>query len=183
MVIDLPVHLLSAMSDGGVDFGHTLVVLEDGAEATVLTETASFSETDGGLHCGATEIVVGRGANLRFVNLQDWGKGVWHFAHQRAVLGRDASLQWTIAALGSRLAKVNQHVGLLGEGGSCQVNGVLFTEGKQHLTYYTLQHHEVPHCHSDFLYKAALQDRSRTVWRGMIKVAPGAKNRRLSAQR
>jgi Fe-S cluster assembly protein SufD len=166
--------MLSAMSDGRVDFGHVLVVLEDGAEATVLAETAGFGETDGGLHCGATEIMVGRGANLRFVNLQDWGKGVWHFAHQRAVVGRDASLQWTVAALGSRLAKVNQHVGLMGEGASCQVNGVLFTEGKQHLTYHTLQHHEAPHCHSDFLYKAALQDRSRTVWRGMIKVDPGA---------
>ena len=140
----------------------------------MLAETASWQETSGGLHCGATEILVGRGANLRFVNLQDWGRGVWHFAHQRAVIGRDATLQWTVAALGSRLCKVNQHVSLVGEGASCQVNGVLFTEGKQHLTYHTLQHHEAPHCHSDFLYKAALQDRSRTLWRGMIKVDPGA---------
>ena len=174
VVVELPLHAFSAMTDGSVDFGRTLVILEDGAEATVLAETASFAETDGGLHCGATEIMVGRGANLRFVNLQDWGHGVWHFAHQRALVGRDASLQWTIAALGSRLSKVNQQVGLVGEGASCQVNGVLFTEGKQHLAYHTLQHHEAPHCQSDFLYKAALQDRSRTVWRGMIKVSPGA---------
>lgn len=117
---------------------------------------------------------MGCGANLRFVNLQDWGQGVWHFAQQRALVGRDATLQWTIAALGSRLSKVNQHVSLVGEGASCQVNGVLFTEGKQQLTYHTLQHHEARHCQSDFLYKAALQDRSRTVWRGMIKVDPGA---------
>jgi Fe-S cluster assembly protein SufD len=174
VVVELPLHMFSTLTDGGVDFGHTLVILEDGAEATVLAETASGSETGGGLHCGATEILVGCGANLRFVNLQDWGRGVWHFAQQRALVERDASLQWTIAALGSRLCKVNQHVSLVGEGASCQVNGVLFTEGKQHLTYHTLQHHEAPHCHSDFLYKAALQDRSRTVWRGMIKVDPGA---------
>jgi Fe-S cluster assembly protein SufD len=174
VVVELPLHMFSAMTDGRVDFGRTLVVLEDGAEATVLAETASEGKTDSGLHCGATEILLGRGANLRFVNLQDWGHGVWHFAHQRALVGCDASLQWTIAALGSRLAKVNQHVSLIGEGASCQVNGVLFTEGKQHLAYHTLQHHEAPHCQSDFLYKAALQDRSRTVWRGMIKVSPGA---------
>jgi Fe-S cluster assembly protein SufD len=174
VVIELPLHVFSALTDDGVDFGRTLVVLEDGAEATVLAETASRSETSGGFHCGATEILVGRGANLRFVNLQDWGRGVWHFAQQRALVGRDATLQWTIAALGSRLSKVNQHVSLVGEGASCQVNGVLFTEGKQHLTYHTLQHHEARHCQSDFLYKAALQDRSRTVWRGMIKVDPDA---------
>ena len=63
---------------------------------------------------------------------------------------------------------------LAGEGASCQVNGVMFTENKQHLSYHTLQHHEQPHCTSDFLYKAALQDKSRTVWRGMIKVDEGA---------
>ena len=51
----------------------------------------------------------------------------------------------------------------------------MFTEGKQHLAYHTLQHHQAPHCRSDLLYKGALQDSSRTVWRGMIKVDPGAR--------
>jgi Fe-S cluster assembly protein SufD len=64
-----------------------------------------------GLHCGAVEVLLGRGANLRYINLQDWGRGVWHFAHQKALVRQDASLQWTIGALGCRLCKVNQHVG------------------------------------------------------------------------
>ncbi len=50
----------------------------------------------------------------------------------------------------------------------------MFTEGKQHLTYNTLQHHEAENCKSDLLYKGALQDKSRLVWRGMIKVDVGA---------
>ena len=174
VVIDEPLLALSSMSDGGVDLGHTLVILEDGARATLMSESASCGGQDRGLHCGAVELLVGQGANLRYINLQDWGSGVWHFAHQKAVLRQDASLQWTIGALGCRLCKVNQHVALIEPGAACQVNGVLFTEGKQHLSYHTLQHHRSPHCNSDFLYKAALQDRSRTVWRGMIKVDPGA---------
>jgi Fe-S cluster assembly protein SufD len=144
VVIDQPLHTLSLMWPGAVDLGHTLVVLEPGAEATLLAETASVDQagqSPGGLHCGAIELIVGQGARLRYVNLQNWSNGVWHFAHQRGVVGRDASLQWTIAALGSRLAKVNQHVELIGEGADAQVNGVMFTEGKQHLSYHTLQHH------------------------------------------
>jgi Fe-S cluster assembly protein SufD len=174
VVIEQPLHILSAMSDGGVDLGHSLIVLEEGAEATVLAETASTDPAGSGLHCGAVEILVGPRAKLRYVNLQDWGTGVWHFAHHKALVGRDASLQWTIGALGSRLAKVNQHVALVGEGASAQVNGVMFTDGKQHLSYHTLQHHESPHCTSDLLYKGALQGHSRVVWRGMIKVDPDA---------
>ena len=170
--VDEPLHAMSAMSSSGTDFNHTLVVLEEGAEATLLSETAG-GERDG-LHCGAIELIVGPGARLRYVNLQNWGAGVWHFAHQKGLVDTDAGLQWTIGALGSRLAKVNQHVALTGEGAAAEVNGVMFTEGKQHLSYQTLQHHEAPSCKSDLLYKGALQDKSRLVWRGMIKVDVGA---------
>lgn len=172
VVVDQPLHILSALAETGTDLGRILIVLEEGAEATILSETAGGA-TDG-LHAGAVEIFVGPGARLRYVNLQHWGTGVWHFAHQKAVVDRDASLQWTIGALGARLAKVNQHVSLVGRGGEAQVNGVMFTEGKQHLSYHTLQRHEVEGCRSDLLYKGALQDHSRLVWRGMIKVDHGA---------
>lgn len=175
VVVDEPFHAFSVIADGGVDFGRTLVILEDGAQATLLNEMASagndgLGSTIGGLHCGAIELIVGNNARLVYVDLQNWDTSVWHFAHQKALVESDASLQWTIGALGSRLAKVNQHVGLTGAGAECQVNGAMFTEGRQHLSYHTLQHHVAPSCRSDFLYKAALQDRSRTVWRGMIKV-------------
>jgi Fe-S cluster assembly protein SufD len=168
VTIDEPLHLLTALAGGAVDLNHTLVILEEGAQATLLAETAGG---DGpALHCGAIELLVGPGARLRYVNLQNWGSGVWHFAHQKALVDRDARLQWTIGALGSRLAKVNQHVALVGARAVAQVNGVMFTEGKQHLSYHTLQHHQAPSCKSDLLYKGALQDHSRVVWRGMIKV-------------
>ena len=173
VVLDQPIHTFTTMSEGGTDFGHTLIVLEEGAEATVLAESTNHDQHTG-LHCGAIEIFVGDRANLRYVNLQDWSQKVWHFAHQKAIVGRDANLQWTVGALGSRLAKVNQHVALAGDRANCQVNGVMFTENKQHLSYHTLQHHRKPSCTSDFLYKSALQDTSRTVWRGMIKVDEGA---------
>lgn len=174
VVIEKPFHAATAISDGQVCTSHTLVILEEGAEATFLTESTSIRENFGGLQVGGTEIVVRPGASLRFVHLQDWGKGVWCFGHKKAQVEKDANLQWTLAATGARLAKVNQHVALTGPGASVQVNGVLFTEGTQHLSYHTLQHHQAPHCKSDFLYKAALQEQSRTVWRGMIKVDPGA---------
>lgn len=167
-----PLHIQSEVTGAGADLSHTLVILDEGAEATVLSETAGGA--DQGLHVGGIELFVGPGARLRYVNLQNWGLGTWHFAHQKALVAAGGQLQWTIGALGARLAKVNQHVGLTGKDADVQVNGVMFTEGKQHLAYHTLQHHEAPHGKSDLLYKGALQDHSRLVWRGMIKVDPGA---------
>ncbi len=174
VVVDEPFYCLSLLAENGVDLGRLLVVLEEGAEATLLCEAMSTDETTAGLHCGTAEVILQPGANLRYVHLQNWNHNVFHFAHQKALIDRDASLQWTVAAMGGRLVQVNQEVGLIGTGAQCQVNGVLFTEDKQHISYQTLQHHHAPQCRSDFLYKAALRDHSRTVWRGMIKVDAGA---------
>ena len=116
------------------------------------------------------ELIQQPGSHLRYVNLQEWGHKTYNFAHQKASVDRDATLQWTLAAMGSMLSKVNQTVDLTGIGANSQVNGVMFTEARQHIAYHTLQHHQAPGCRSDFLYKAAQQDKSRTVWRGMIKV-------------
>jgi Fe-S cluster assembly protein SufD len=171
-----PLHVVAGLTDGGVDTSHVLVVLGEGAEATVLTETAGggAAGSTGGFHCGGTEIVVGENAFLRMVNLQNWNTGVWHVARQRAVVRANGRLQWTLGALGSRLSQVAQDVALVGRGADAQVNGVMFTEGRQQLVFNTSQHHEAAACRSDLLYKGALQDRSRLVWRGMIKVDKAA---------
>ncbi|MBX3421566.1 MAG: Fe-S cluster assembly protein SufD [Pirellulaceae bacterium] len=172
--IERPFRVAAGLTSGATDTGRTLIVVDEGAEATFLYEGNSPNEQADGFHCGAVEIVVKSGGRLRYVNLQDWGRRVWHFSHQQARLSRDSSLQWTVAALGSRFSHVHQQVALAGAGAYSQVNGVLFTQDKQQLTYNTLQHHQAPSCRSDFLYKSALQDQSRTVWRGMIQVDPVA---------
>ncbi len=50
----------------------------------------------------------------------------------------------------------------------------MFTTGRQHLAYVTRQDHIAPNTTSDLLYKGGLQDSSRVVWRGMIRVEKDA---------
>jgi Fe-S cluster assembly protein SufD len=167
--------LVGLAGEGRVDFGHTLVVLEEGASATLVRETAASGRSGApGFHAGALEVVQGRGSRFRLVNIQNWDSSTWHFSRERAVVGRDATLQWTVGGLGSRLAKVNQEVALAGQGAGAQVNGVMFTTGRQHLAYFTRQDHIAPHTTSDLLYKGGLKGRSRVVWKGMIRVEKDA---------
>ncbi len=174
--IDAPLFSLVGLARGGrVDMEHTLVVLEAGADATLVRETAGKAR-DGSqaLHVGAVELLVGDGAKLRFVNIQNWDDATWHFSRERAIVGADAAIQWTVGGLGSRLSKVNQEVALAGKGAKAQVNGIMFTTGKQHLAYFTRQDHQAPHTTSDLLYKGGLKDHSRVVWKGMIRVEKAA---------
>ena len=169
--ISIPLYSLIGLSTaGGADFSHTLVILEEGASATLLEETASANADAAGLHVGAVELLVGQGAQLRYVQLQNWNEKTRHFAHQVGRVQGDAQLQWTVGGLGARLAHIHQHVHLDGRGANAEVNGVTFATGRQLLSYYTQQSHSAPDTSSDLLYKDVLRDKSRVVWRGMIKV-------------
>lgn len=173
--VAIPLYSLIALqSPGSADFSHTLIVLEDGASATLLEETTSADHAAAGLHVGAVELLVGQGARLRYVQLQNWGGKVRHFAHQSGRVARDAHLQWTVGALGSRAAHIHQDVHLDGRGAQAEVNGVTFATDRQLLSYYTQQTHHQPDTRSDLLYKEVCRDESRVIWRGMIKVDPPA---------
>jgi Fe-S cluster assembly protein SufD len=123
---------------------------------------------------GAVELLVGPGASLRYVQLQNWNQQVWHLARQMGRVDRNGSLQWTVAGIGARLAHIHQEVALDGRGASAQVNGATFATDRQLLSYYTQQTHRAPQTRSDLLYKDVLRDRARVVWRGMIRVEPQA---------
>lgn len=175
VAVDVPLYsLISLHTDRAADFGHTLVILEEGASATLLEETASARPQTEGLHVGAVELLVAPGARLRYVQLQNWNAQVRHFARQVGRVGRDAMLQWTVGGLGARLAHIHQHVHLDGPGASAQVNGVSFATDRQLLSYYTQQSHHALSTQSDLLYKEVCRDRSRMVWRGMIRVDKAA---------
>jgi Fe-S cluster assembly protein SufD len=162
--------LIGLAAAGAADLSHTLVILEEGAEATLLEETASATATANGLHVGAVELLLAPRSMLRYVQLQNWNEQVWHLARQIGRVAQSASLQWTVGGLGAKAAHIHQHVHLDGPGAFGEVNGVTFTTGKQKLSYYTQQSHHAPNTRSDLLYKDVLRDQSRVVWRGMIKV-------------
>lgn len=169
--LENPLYALSAMTaEHRIDTSHTLIILEDEAEATLVHELTGVGEPAPGLHLGSVEIVVGKNSQLKYVRIQNWDDQTWHFSRERAVVAEGGSIQWTIGGLGSRLSKVNQETALTGPKASAQVNGVMFTTGKQHLAYFTRQDHQAPNTTSDLLYKGGLTGKSRTVWKGMIAV-------------
>lgn len=173
--VEAPLHSLIALAtEGAADFSHTLVILEEGASATLLEETASVDSNAPGMHMGAVELLVDANAKLRYVQLQNWNEHVWHIAHQCGRVGQNGFLQWTVGGLGSKLAHIHQDVMLDGRGAEAEVNGVTFAIDDQVISFYTQQTHNAPDTRSDLLYKEVLRDHSRVVWRGMIRVEPEA---------
>jgi Fe-S cluster assembly protein SufD len=167
--------VLWAPGDSAANFSRVFVVLGEGASLTFLHESASPTSPEGeALHAGIVELYIGARAKLTFVEIQNWGQHVWNFTHARAMVQRDAAIDWIFGAVGSRLTKNFSELSLEGEGADGRMSGFFFTDGGQHLDHDTQQNHMAPNTSSDLLFKGALVDTSRSVWQGMIYVAPGA---------
>jgi len=149
----------------------TLIVLEEGAEAEVWERYATAGE---GLFNAVVELVVGDGANLRYVCEQEVSDEGWVFATQRAEVGRDANLDWVALGFGSANGKVRMETKLAGRGSNAKVTGAYAGEGRQHLDYDTTQEHAAQDTTSDLAFRGVLADSATAVWRGMIRVDPGA---------
>ncbi|OQY88457.1 MAG: Fe-S cluster assembly protein SufD [Anaerolineae bacterium UTCFX1] len=176
VTVDEPLH--SVLWGPGANLAHVshiLVLVDEGASATYVHEAASPDETGtNSLHAGIVELQVMEGATLKFVELQSWGRHVWNFSHERARVEKSGNLDWIFGAIGSRLTKNFSELDLAGDGAWGRMSGFYFTDGAQHLDHDTQQNHLAPHTTSDLLFKGALKGSSRSVWQGMIYVAPGA---------
>ena len=173
--VEQPLHSILWGPGAFAHVSHLLVLVDEGASVTYVHESASPTENGvDTMHAGIVEIKVEQGANLKFVELQSWGKHVWNFSHERARVERDAQLDWIFGAIGSRLTKNFTEIDLAGQGSTGKMSGFYFTDGTQHLDHDTQQNHFAPNTVSDLLFKGALKGKSRSVWQGMIYVAPGA---------
>jgi Fe-S cluster assembly protein SufD len=174
--LELPLHsILWSPGSRLASFSRVVVLVGRGASLTYVHETASPTEAEGqAIHAGTVEISVGDSARLTFVELQNWGEHVWNFTHERARVGRDATLDWIFGAVGSHLTKNFSELDLVGEGSTGRMSGFYVAGGAQHFDHDTQQNHRAPNTTSDLLFKGVLTEHSRSVWQGMIYVAPGA---------
>jgi Fe-S cluster assembly protein SufD len=161
-------------TEGSALSWRTLIVLEEGAEAEVWEHWSSPSDDVDALLNSVVELSVGQGSTLRYVNTQDISEKAWIFATQRAQVERDGRLDWAALGFGSGRGKVRMETKLAGPGSEARVTGGYAGGPGQHLDYDTTQEHAAPNTDSDLAFRGVLAAGSTAVWRGMIKVDPGA---------
>lgn len=167
--IELPID-----SNGTAIDWRTLIVLEDGAEAEVWEHWSSPADDVDAVLNSVVELAVGQDATLRYVNTQDISEKAWIFATQRAQVERDGRLDWAALGFGSARGKVRMETKLAGPGSEARVTGGYAGGSGQHLDFDTLQEHAAPNTNSDLAFRGVLAAGATAVWRGMIKVDPGA---------
>jgi Fe-S cluster assembly protein SufD len=162
--------VLTLTGTGGTSFGHVVVDVKPFAKAVVVLQ-----HQGSGSHVGAVEVLVGDGANVTVVSLQEWDDTAVHLSAQAARLGRDAHFKSVVVSLGGDLVRLNPTVSYAGTGGSAEFLGLAFADAGQHLEHRLLVDHAVPHCTSRVTYKTAVQgEGAHSVWIGDVLIRAAA---------
>jgi Fe-S cluster assembly protein SufD len=158
----------------GSVFPHTLIVAEANAKATVVDYFASADDNVPGLACGMNDLWLGDGAQVTYVCAQGWGPRVLGVQINSTVVARDAQAKALTLNTGSRYFRSESVSHLRAPGGRSDMLAVTVAEDAQEIDQRTFQIHEAPNTASDLLYKNALDEQARTIFSGLIRVAPGA---------
>ena len=123
------------------------------------------------------DVVVGDGANVTFVSVQDWADEAVHGGHHAVLVGRDAQVRTVTVSLGGGVVRLAETARFAGPGGSLEQFGLYFVDAGQHIEHRMFVDHNAPHTHSNVDYRGALQgEGARSVWIGDVlirKVADG----------
>ena len=175
VVVEGPVLLNAiAASERTALHRRTLIVVEEGAEVEVWEQFLSADGAGATLHNSVVELVVGQNAKLRYVNAQNLNESSFVIGNHRADVARDGTLEWAALGFGGANGRVRMVTTLTGPGADAKVTGAYAPHARQHVDYDTYQEHAAPNCISDLAFRGILSGRSSAVWRGMIKVDPGA---------
>ncbi len=150
----------------GAAFGHTLIDVGANARAAVVLDHSGSAT-----YADNVEIVVGDGAALTLVSLQDWDDDAVHVSHHYITLGRDARVQHTAVTLGGSVVRLAPSLRYTGPGGDAELLGAYFADSGQHLEHRLFVDHAQPNCRSRVEYKGALQgDEAHAVWIGDVLI-------------
>lgn len=164
-VLTEPVRI-AVHGEGGTAFAHLVIELGAFAEAVVVID-----HTGDAVLASNVDYLLGDGAKLTVVSVQDWDDRAVHVSQHNALVGRDASFKSVVVTFGGDLVRLHPRVSYAGTGGEAELLGLYFTDAGQHQEHRLLVDHNAPHCKSNAAYKGALQGQdAHAVWIGDVLI-------------
>lgn len=155
-------------------FPHTLVIAQDNSKVTFVDVFGSDDKEVAQLACGVSTVYAGPGAHVEYHYIQNWNEASLSFNRLTTIAQRDSHIRAFGLNIGSKHARNEGHTVIEGPGSNAELFSLTVAHENQEIDQRTLQSHNAPNARSNLLFKNALQDSSRTIFSGLIKVAEEA---------
>ena len=177
--VDLPLQAYFRLNEAATgQFERTLIIADEGSTAHYVEGCTAPIYTTDSFHSGVIEIVVKKGARMRYTTIQNWSTNMYNLVTQRAIVHEDAKMEWVDANLGSKLTMKYPSCYLVGERAHGEILSMAFAAQGQHQDTGGKVIHVAPNTTSKITSKSISKHEGRASYRGLLRVHKGAYNSR-----
>ena len=155
-------------------FEHTLIIVEEGADLHFIEGCSAPKYKKNVLHAGAVELIVKKGARMRYSTIENWSRNMYNLNTKRAVVEEDGVMEWVSGSFGSRVSMLYPMTILKGERSRCEFTGVTFASSGQYLDTGCKIVHAAPNTSSTVHSKSISKNGGTSFYRGLLNVAANA---------
>ena len=157
-------------------FERTLIIADEGSFVHYSEGcTAPIYSTDS-LHSAVVEIIVKKGARVRYTTVQNWSTNVYNLVTKRARVEEEGIMEWVDCNLGSKLTMKYPSMYLVGRKARGQVLSIAYAGAGQIQDAGAKAIHIASETTSEIISKSIARDGGRTSYRGAVKIVHGAKH-------
>ncbi len=155
-------------------FERTLIIAAPGSYVHYVEGCTAPTYASDSLHSAVVEIVVQKGARVRYTTIQNWSKNVYNLVTKRAAAYSDATMEWVDGNLGSKTTMKYPAVLLMEPGARGEILSVAFASNGMHQDAGAKVTHLAPYTSSQILSKSISKGTGRASYRGLVRVNPNA---------
>ncbi|MDD5368914.1 MAG: Fe-S cluster assembly protein SufB [Anaerolineaceae bacterium] len=173
--VDLPLQAYFRLNMANIgQFERSLIIADEGAQVHYVEGCTAPQYTTDSFHSGVIEIIVNKGARVRYTTIQNWSTNVYNLVTQRAMVQAGGTMEWVDANLGSKVTMKYPSCYLMGPGAHGEILSMAFAGPHQHQDAGGKVIHFAPHTSSKITSKSISRGGGRASYRGMLKVYHGA---------
>ncbi len=179
--VDLPLQAYFRLNVANIgQFERSLIIADEGSQVHYVEGCTAPTYTTDSLHSGVIEIIVNKGARVRYTTIQNWSTNVYNLVTKRAAAYEGATMEWVDGNLGSKVTMKYPSVYLMEPRAHGEVLSIAFAGAGQHLDAGSKVIHRAPNTSSKVTSKSISKGGGRTTYRGLVKVHKGAVNSRIN---
>ncbi|MCY4273848.1 MAG: Fe-S cluster assembly protein SufD [Gammaproteobacteria bacterium] len=171
---DVPLELLFiTQTEAALILPRIVVISRAGSSARIIERHVGNPDCHS-LTSGVGEMYIEKGAYLNYHLIESASDSAYQVLGNWAYLDADSKLDFHTTTIGGALVRNDLVIDLKEPGAECNLMGAYCLSGRQHVDNFTTVIHSAPHCNSNEHYKGVLDQRSRAVFHGRVRVAPDA---------
>ncbi len=157
-------------------FERTIIIADKGSSLHYIEGCSAPIYNRASLHSGVVEVFVLDDAKVRYTTIQNWSKNVYNLVTQRAIVHKNARMEWVDGNIGSKTTMKYPSIVLLGEGASGEVLSISLAGRGQCQDAGAKAIHLAPNTSSRIISKSVSLDGGRSTYRGLVRVSERARN-------